>query len=931
MLLGRHDECGRIISLLDATRLGEGGLLVIRGEAGVGKSTLLSFARAQAAGMQVLRGTGIAGESEIAFAGLLDLVRPALGYLPELPPARAEALRGALGLIPGVERDRFAIGAATLSLLAAVAERSPVLIAVDDVQWLDTASLDALLFAAHRLTSDPVAVILTERDGESSLAEVTGPSLVALAGLDRQATTLLAEAGTGSPLSSDQAKRLYRLTRGNPLAVTEFGDHDSSGEPIDAPIPISAALEAGFARRASQLTTAGQAALLVLAADDSGETATVRRAAGRLGLTDADLEEAETAGLVLLGDGRIEFRHPLVRSAVYQRAAAPERRAAHRAIADSLRGDWQASRRAWHRAAAATDPDEAVAAALDAAAHEARSRTGYAAAARAYERAASLTPDDESRAHREFAAADAYWQIGRWQRAIELLDAAQERSSDALVRADVQLLRGRIADFRGETAGLHALLLDEAVRVAPLDARRAAMLAGAAVDSAFNADHATLLATAAVAVRLVQSEALALDARATPWLCSALLAIGEQVEARRFVERLRAELDATSGAEDDLYTRVSVAIAYGWLGEFALARHLATRALSAAREQGALSLVAYACGTLSALHVAVGNFDTAAAFAEETRTIGRDTGQRGVELHGVWYLCDVAAMRGEREACSSYLAQLPSPMFWNGWDTTACLRGRLHLGLGDPETVSAVIEAGVDLDAPASFYVCTSVFDLAEAYVRLGRPAAAAETLERIAPGVTQAWGVAAMARSRGLLDEDFDASFQESIKGFGELSMVFEEAHSRFCYGERLRREGRRVEAREQLRAGLASFERLHSQSWSDRTRDELRAAGETLPVRPDSGAAKRLTPQELNVASAVAAGATNREVAARLFLSVKTVEAHLHRVFRKLEIDSRDQLAGILTPEPPPTGDVTPGEGLVPQQQMASGAAPERLRPSG
>jgi DNA-binding CsgD family transcriptional regulator len=331
-------------------------------------------------------------------------------------------------------------------------------------------------------------------------------------------------------------------------------------------------------------------------------------------------------------------------------------------------------------------------------------------------------------------------------------------------------------------------------------------------------------------------------------------------------------------------------------------------------------LVAYACGTLSALHVAVGNFDAAAAFADETRTIGRDTGQRGFELHGVWYLCDVAAMRGEREACSSYFAQLPRSIFWNGWDTTACLRGRLHLGLGDPETVRAVIEAGVDLDAPASFYVCTSVFDLAEAYVRLGRPAAAAETLERIAPGVTQAWGFAAMARSRGLLDEDFDASFQESIKGFGDLSMVFEEARSRLCYGARLRREGRRVDAREQLRASLATFERLRSQSWSDRARDELRAAGETLPVRSDAGAAERLTPQELNVASAVAAGATNREVAARLFLSVKTVEAHLHRVFRKLEIDSRDQLAVILTPEPLPVDAPESREPPAHKPRMAS-----------
>ena len=459
-----------------------------------------------------------------------------------------------------------------------------MLVAVDDAQWLDTASLDALLFAAHRLAADPVAVILTERDAESTLAEQTGRHLLELAGLDREATKRLADAGTGSQLDSEQAERLYRLTRGNPLAVTEFRDHDPTGEPIDAPIPISAALEAGFARRAAQLTTAGQAALLVVAADDSGETATVRHAAGLLGLADADLEEAEAAGLVRVGGGRIEFRHPLVRSAVYQRAAAPDRRRAHRAIADSLHGDWQASRRAWHCAAAAVGPDEAVAAALDTAGHDARSRTGYTAAARAYERAASLTPDDEPRARRELAAADAYWQVGSWQRATELLDAARERSSDPLLRADVQLLRGRIADFRGELDGLHARLLEEAVRVASLDGRRAGMLAGAAVDSAFNADHATLLATAAAAVRLVQS--MALDARDTPWLCSALLAVGEQVEARRFVERLRAELDATPGADDDLYARVSVAVAYGWLGEFELACDLATDALSVAREQG---------------------------------------------------------------------------------------------------------------------------------------------------------------------------------------------------------------------------------------------------------------------------------------------------------------------------------------------------------
>lgn len=304
------------MELLDATRLGTGGLLVIRGEAGAGKTTLLAFARERAAGMQVLRATGIAAESEIAFAGLLDLVRPALRYLDALPQARADALRTALGLGTSVDLDRFAAGAATLDLLAAAAEDAPLLVVVDDAQWLDETSIETLLFAAHRLSDDPVAVILAEREGESRRVETNGGSVLALAGLDREATARLAESTVGAPLMPDEADRLYRLTRGNPLAVTEFARLDPNEELVDSPIAISRTLEDGFAQRISQLSAEARAVLLVVAADESGEAATVRRAADRLGLATRGLEEAETAGLIVIGDGRIEFRHPLVRSAV---------------------------------------------------------------------------------------------------------------------------------------------------------------------------------------------------------------------------------------------------------------------------------------------------------------------------------------------------------------------------------------------------------------------------------------------------------------------------------------------------------------------------------------------------------------------------------------------------------------------------------------
>jgi DNA-binding CsgD family transcriptional regulator len=902
MLLGRDAECARIVDLLDAARLGSGSVLVIRGDPGAGKTSLLRFACEQAGGMQLLRATGIASESEIAFAGLLELVRPLLGDLDALPTARADALRGALGLGAGGERDRFAVGAATLDLLALAAEDRPVLVVVDDMQWLDTASLEAVLFAAHRLADDPVAVVLAQRDGEPVNVATGAARVMAIAGLDRDTTTRLAEATLGTGLTKARAERVYRLTAGNPLAVTELGDLDAIDELVDAPVAVSQALEAAFARRATRLTPEAQAVMVVAATDDSGEYGVVRRAAERLGLPADALAEAEAAGLVRIGDGRIAFQHPLVRSAVYQRAPAGERRAAHRALAESLTGGRHAARRAWHGAAATVEPDEAVAAALEAAAQDARSRAGYAAAALALSRAAALTPDDEARARRELAAADAYWNAGRSPRALELLQAGLVRTADPGLRADIQLLQGRIGFLAGDTDGARVLLLEASARIAPVDEHRAAVLAGAALDCAFCAsDHDVSLNAATVAIGRAQADDIARDPRATPWLGAALLLVDRPTDARRSTDRLCAELGVAAATEDDLYGLVSVAMAYGWLCEFRLGRDVAQRALEGAREQGALTVAGYASEALAALHMAVGDFDAAVAAADQTLQIGRETGQPQLVRSGAWYLGDLASSRGERDACLAFLAEaracLPGPISWLGWDSSCCVLGRLHLGLGDPEAAVEALTAGVDLDFPHSFGICTGAFELAEAYTRLERPEAAAETLARVAPRIRQPWGFAALARCRGLLEDDFDDPFHEAIDGFAGLSIAWEEARTRLCYGERLRRAGRRVEAREQLRASLAAFDRMRAGAWSERVRTELRAAGETLPSRRAS-AVEDLTPQELRVALLAAEGATNREIAARLFLSVKTVEAHLHRAFRKLDIASRDQLVRALEP---------------------------------
>ncbi len=457
--------------------------------------------------------------------------------------------------------------------------------------------------------------------------------------------------------------------------------------------------------------------------------------------------------------------------------------------------------------------------------------------------------------------------------------------------------------------------------MAPLDAHRAVALAGAAVDSAFNADHATMVATAALAVALVQSHGAALDARDTPWLCAALLVTGDRAAALRFVERLRLELETTTGDEDDLHTLISAAVSYGWLCEFELARDLASRALATARERGALSLVAYACGTLSALEVAVGNFDAAAAYAEETRTIGRDTGQTGFERHGVWYLCDVAAMRGDREACRWVPRAAPEPDVLErvGYDRLSArpdaprsrrtggrergARGRRRPRPPRPRSMSARV--------PSISPSPTSVSG-----GRQPRPRHSNDRAGRVA-------GLG--LRGDGAHPRPSRRRLRSAVPGVGKGVRRAVHAVRGGSEPVLLRRAAAaRGTSRRRPRAAACGTLDLRAAPlavvvWTEPATSSARRARRSR-LLPDAAATEHLTPQELNVASAVAAGATNREVAASLFLSIKTIEAHLHRAFRKLGIDSRDQLAGILTTDPPTTGDPVPREMDVSGRRLTS-----------
>lgn len=484
-LLGREVERTQIEELLSEAREGKSGVLVLRGEAGIGKSVLLEYAHERAKGMTILSARGMESESELAFWGLADLLRPVLDRLERIPARQAEALRGALALGPPGPGHRYAVAAATLSLLAAAAEEAPLLATIDDAHWLDASSAEVLLFAARRLGAEGIILLLSLREGEPTSLEPIGLPLLVLAGLDRTSSQALLE-GAVRHISSEVSERLFQTTRGNPLALLELPSLLSEGqlagrEPLEEPLPAGPGIERAFLRRMAKLPPDTQRVLLLAAASESGEMDVITLAAKALDVEPSALQPAESAGLVALEEGRLEWRHPLLRSAVYQAAPGTDQRAAHQALAEALAGH-SADRRAWHLAAASLSPDEEVAQALEQAGLAARQRTGHAVAASAFERAARLTPGDEGRARRLLEAARDLQLVGRMDRALELLDDALAHTIDPLLRADIQHLRGSTEMWAQEPANARELLVAEATRVEPLDPGRATrMLAEATI------------------------------------------------------------------------------------------------------------------------------------------------------------------------------------------------------------------------------------------------------------------------------------------------------------------------------------------------------------------------------------------------------------------------------------------------------------------
>jgi class 3 adenylate cyclase/DNA-binding CsgD family transcriptional regulator len=900
-LVGRDAECDLIDGLLDDARASHSRALAIRGEAGVGKSSLLAYATDQAADFLVLRTVGFESDAELAFSGLLQLCRPLLGRLDELPGHQARALGAALGLAPAEDVDKLTIGVATLALVALAAEDDDVVIAVDDAQWLDSASIDAILFAARRFEADRVATILTVREDGSGF-QTTGMEELRLEGLDPEATRALLAAHV--ELAPAVADRLHELTSGNPLALVELprvlSESQLGGaEPLEQPLNLGTRVERAFHGRVEALGADAQRALLIASASESDRLDTIVAAVRGAGIDPAALEEAEDAGLVSQVGDSLVFRHPLARSAVYHAAPPSDRRAAHAALANALTDPRDMERRAWQLASAAFGPDEEVAAALELAGDAARERSGYGGASAAYERAARLSPASESRLRRLLAAGEAAWNAGQTPRAIALLEEGLDATDDPVLRGQLLSVRGHVARHVADSARGKEMLVEAAKlleEAAPFDSVLA--WAGAYRCCVLTGDREVGLVCGEALRHLVGDDDAAVDYFASITLGMALGFNARGAEADPLLERANALIEEKG---DEVFSRAPRFVSFAGigcdhLGQPERGRALATWAVGWARERGVYGALPVALLRKGSAEQDVEDWPTAYTTLSDGLIIAAEHRTLSFLRQILQQLAWQEARWGDESLCRAHIEEqraVAASMGWTALPAGDSRLGMLELGLGRPEAAVVQYEGifadrGLRLDEEREH-----VPNLVEAYVRSGRTSDAVKVLDEHSGSIpTSGHTAARFARARGLVADEtgFEEPFREALVHHADSVSRFEEARTKLCYGERLRRVGRRRDARDQLRPALETFERLGAAPWAERTRAELRATGERL--RGPDQAREELTAQELRIALQAAEGKTNRQIAATMFLSPKTVEFHLGRAYRKLGITSRAEL---------------------------------------
>lgn len=906
-MVGRDVEQARIKRLLADACDERSGALGLRGAPGIGKSVLLDHAVsiAGAEGMRVVRGVGVESDSELAYGGLHQLLFPHLDRLDALPTPQATALRCAFGLADGDEANRFLISAGTLSLLADLAEDAPLLCVVDDLQWLDQGSVEALLFAARRFVADPIAVLFAVR--ETSVAfEIAGVEVVDLPGLAAPDAARLLDDHAPELVGPVRA-RVLAESGGNPLAIIELGSARLAAPDVDesdpaehvGPLPVTRRVQEAFRHQIVELPDPTQRALLVAAADTAAPLATILHVIESLGGAAGDLAPAERDRLVRI-DSRITFRHPLVRAAAYQHALLHERIEVHRAYAEALRADADADRRAWHLAAATTTPDEAVAAELEAAAERAWHRGGATAVSAAYERAGRLSADRELKARRIAQASQAAFDAGKADRAARLAAEALALTTDAGIRADATYTRAAVEYERTSPRADAELTAEAAALMRDTDPERAALLLFETVHAARHGAAHDLLQRAADLMRGFTAP--------QHWapVVAALVGWAELFAGRpELAVGPMRDLDTVTalGGGQDLMHRITAGFGGLMIADDDRVIAETEDMLAKVRATGALGWVPYTLNVLAVARLFRGEFaDARACVAEggsvsdELRNTTESLAHRSVE---VW----LHAVSGDEARCRALAEEvLPRARPRHRVNAEIAAWGLGMLDLSARRFAEAFDRLERVSQGPASRdLLVRAVPDLVEAAVRSGQPdrvdgplAAFRHWAEHVDRPV--ATGLALRCRALLAGDDDADALYAEALRLHERHGGPYERARTQLVYGEWLRRRRRRTEARGHLAAAVSAFERLGAKLWAERARGELAAFGERGDEPQRSGPLTLLTPQELQVVRLAADGRTNKEIAAQLFLSPRTVGHHLYKAYPKLGVTGRAELAHLV-----------------------------------
>jgi len=902
-LLGRRAECEFLDGALADALAGRSRVVVLRGDAGAGKSALLNFVAERATGWRVASAVGVESEMELAYGGLHQLCAPMLDHADQLPTPQRDALGTVFGLLAGEPPDRFLVGLATLTLLAEVADdRQPLLCVIDDVQWLDAASAQIVLFIARRFLAERIVLVCAARSGVGDGILAGLPALPVHGLSDHEARKLLLENLPG-PIDATVCEQIITESHGNPLALLELPRTWNTAElaggfGIPARQPVGSKIEQSFAKRLQLLPPETQLLVLAAAAEPLGDPLLLHRAAEKLGLGPAVSGPAVDGGLLDVS-GRIEFTHPLVRSAAYSSATADDRQRVHRALADATDEERDPDRRAWHRARAAAAPDENVAAELERSAGRAQARGGVAAAAAFLERASALSPDPAKRARRALRAAEAKQLAGAPGAASTLLAVAIDGPLDEFESASAQRLKGQIAlDLRhgGEAT---PLLLEAASRLEAFDPKGARTTYLAALFAACFVNEETLRRAAEAARNAPRAgippspDDLMLDGlaiRFTDGYAAGASLIKQALQAYR-------DQDPTT-VEDVRWPGFARRIAPDMLDDDTW-HDVVIRSVELARERGALGVLPLALSNLAFVRIFEGELDAATPLLEEADAIADATGADRITFG--WLI--LAAFRGDESALAEHVEADKAKAIARGEGLLPTVgqhaSALLHNGLGRYDAALTAAEAASGPDAPMT--TLWSLPELVEAATRCMKTGVAAAALERLTERTQVAgteWALGVEARSRALLSEGASAEelYREAIDRLARCRIAPERARAHLLYGEWLRRASRRVDAREQLRTAHDLLTGFGMDGFAERARRELIATGEKARKRRPENRGE-LTAQESQIARLAREGRSNPEIAAQLFLSPRTVEWHMRKVLAKLGISSRHELDGVLS----------------------------------